>query len=89
MTISKIRKELKVDYWDVWNHVRSTQGTEWSSWQGAKRIITNRLNSLVTQKDPARREELKDQANECVNYLYKEAQRLGRKIESVRKTLGP
>ncbi len=35
-TIEKIRKELHVDYWEVWEYVRSAQGIEWSIWQGAK-----------------------------------------------------
>ncbi len=35
-TIEGIRKELRVDYWEVWEYVRNIQGTEWSSWRGAK-----------------------------------------------------
>ena len=86
-TIEKIRKELKVDYWEVWEHVRNVQGTEWSSWQGAKWIVTNRLNRLVKEEDQAERQKLKDQADECVNYLFSAAKSLSRKVERARKTL--
>ena len=88
MTIAKIHKELKADYWDVWNHVRSTQGTEWSSWHGAKWIFTNRLNRLVSEKDPAKRQDLKNEAAECANYFYYEMKRLRGRVDRARKALG-
>ena len=42
-TIAQIGKELDADYWQVWNHVRSWQGTKW--------VITNRLNRLIKEND--------------------------------------
>ena len=86
-TIEKIRKELQVDYWEVWEHVRNVQGTEWSSWQGAKWIVSNRLNRLVKERNQAERQKLRDQADECVNYLYDAAKSLSRKVDRARKTL--
>ena len=43
-TIAQIGKELKVDYWEVWNHAER-------SWQGTKWIITNRLKLLAKEND--------------------------------------
>ena len=78
-TIAQISKELGLDYWTVWDHARS--------WRGAKWMITNRLNRLVKEKDQAERQKLRDEANECVKYLYDAGQRLGRKVDQARKTL--
>ena len=86
-TIVSIHRELALDYWDVWDHVRNSQGTRFSSWHGAKWIITHRLNRLVNEKDQAKRQELSDQAAECVNYLYSEAKRLSKKIDNARRML--
>ena len=83
--VPKIAKEVGADYWDVWNHVRSAEGTEFVGWRGAKWMATNRLNKLVSEKDPEERKELKEQAAECVDYLYKHGQRLSREIERIRK----
>lgn len=88
MTIVQIHRELGLDYWDVWDHVRNSQGTDFSSWHGAKWIITHRLNRLVNEKDTSERQKLRDQADECVNYLYREAKRLSRKVDAARKALG-
>ena len=87
-TIVWIHKELGLDYWEVWDHVRNSQGTDFSSWHGAKWIITHRLNRLVNEKDQAERRMLRNQAAECVDYLYKEAKRLSRKVDLARKALG-
>ena len=86
-SISKIRRELQVDWYEVWDYVRSVEGTEWTTWRGAKWIVTNRLNRLVNQQDQAKRQELRDQANECVNYLFEAAKRLRGKVERARRTL--
>ena len=84
-SISKIAKEVGVDYSDVWGYVRNVQGTEFASWQGAKRIVNNRLKDLVDEEDPGQREHLTKDVIQCVNYLYKEARRLSRKIEGANK----
>ena len=86
-TIVTIHKELDLDYWEVWDYVRNSQGTKFSSWHGAKWIITHRLNRLVNEKDQAKRQQLRNQAAECVNYLYSEAKRLSRKNEAARRIL--
>ena len=78
-TIVQISKELKVDYWQVWNHVRSWQGTKW--------IITNRLNLLVKEKDQSNREQLVNEVAECISYLYDQGKQMGNKIDRARKLL--
>ena len=86
--VEEIRKELNVDYWDVWNHIRKSEGITGVGWRGAKWIITHRLKRLVKEKDPAKREKLSREASECASYLYDSAKALGNKIDSARKSLG-
>lgn len=86
-TIASIHKELGVDYWEVWQHVRDVEGTEWSGWNGAKWIITHRLNRLVKERDEAKRKQLRDEADECVKYLHNAAKRLSRKVDKIRREL--
>ena len=86
-SIADIHTDLGLDYWEVWNHIRTSGGTDFSSWRGAKWIVTHRLNLLVKEKDPSKRQELSDQAKECAKYIYEEGQRLSRKIHRARKEL--
>ena len=86
-SLTKIHRELGVDWYEVWEHVRNVEGTEWTTWHGAKWIVTNRLNKLVRERDPAKRQELRDEANKCVNYLHDAAKRLRTKVERARRTL--
>lgn len=79
-TIAQIGKELKVDYWEVWNYAER-------SWQGTKWIITNRLKFLAKEDDPDIRERLANEADECVDYLFDQGKRMGRQIDRARKTL--
>ena len=84
-TIADIHTALGVDYWEVWEHVTSVRAY---SWQGAKSIITRRLNSLVRANNSQRRRDLAKEAREYVDYLYYEGKRLGGALERVRKALG-
>ncbi len=79
-TIAQIGKELKVDYWEVWNHAER-------SWQGTKWIITNRLNLLAKENDSETRKRLAKEADECVDYLFDQGKRMGRQIDGARKAL--
>ena len=78
-TIAQISKELGVDYWLVWNHVRSWQGTKW--------VITNRLKQLAKEQDHADRERMVNEIAECVDYLYYQGKQLGSQVERARKVL--
>ena len=85
--IPTISKELGLDYWEVWQHVRDAEGTEWSGWNGAKWMVTNRLNRLVKEKDEAKRKQLRDEADDCVKYLHSAAKRLSQKVDRIRREL--
>ncbi len=74
-----------MDYWVVWQHVKQVGGV--AGWRAAKWIITNRLNRMARSNDPAKREQLRSEAAECVNYLYDSGRRLSRKIDRARNTL--
>ena len=87
-SIIKIHKDLGVDWYEVWSHIRKTEGNAWATWQGAKKIATIRMDRLVKEKDQAKREILRREAAECVDYLYKSGRALGRKIDRARKELG-
>lgn len=86
-TISRIHRELKVDWYEVWEHIRNVEGTEWTTWRGAKWIVTNRLNRLVKEQDQTKRQELRNEANECVNYLNEALRRMRSKVNRARRTL--
>ena len=86
-SIENIRKAVEADWFEVWQYVKEAQGTQWSTWQGAKSVITRRINKMVTTNDRETREELKKEVAECVNYLYYEGKRLRGKIERARKSL--
>ena len=49
--------------------------------------VTNRLNRMARSKDAAKREQLRVEAAECVDYLYDAGRRLSRKIDRARNTL--
>ncbi len=78
-TIAQISKELSLDYWLVWNHARSWQGTKW--------VITNRLKRLEKEQDQTTREQMVREVAECVDYFYYQGKRLGGQIERARKAL--
>ena len=85
--ITEIHKDLDVDYWDVWNHVKEAEGIAGVGWHGAKWIVTHRLNRLAKEKNPTKRQQLVNEAKECANYLYNSGRALSRKIDRVRKEL--
>ena len=86
-SIVKIHRELQVEWYEVWDHVRSVEGTEWTTWAGAKWIATHRLNRLVKERDEAKRQKLSSEAKEAVSYLHNAAKRLRNKVERARRTL--
>lgn len=79
-TIAQISKELDLDYWQVWQNVER-------SWQGTKWIVTNRLNLLVKENDPAIREQLVSEAKECIEYLYQRGRHMGKQMDRARNAL--
>jgi len=83
-TIAQIQRTLGVDYWDAWDHVRSVGAY---SWQGAKWISTRRLNTLVRERNPARRRALADEVYEMIEYMYYQGLRLGRTVDRVKRAI--
>ena len=83
-TIVQISAELDVDWSEVAGHIRSL---DVRSWQGAKQLITRRLNRLKTEPDEAAREQLAVEADKWIDYLYYEAKRLSRQIDQARRAM--
>ena len=75
-----ISKELGISYVEVWDLVPG-------SWRGSKTMITNRVNQLVKESDPAARERLVSEVKEQLDFLYESGRQLARKVASARKTL--
>ena len=83
-TIADIHTALGIDYWEVWEHVTSVRAY---SWQGAKSIVTRRLNSLGRAGDSKKRRALAKEAGEYVDYLYCEGKRLANTLKRVRRAV--
>ena len=84
--ISKIAVEdfPEYDYWDVYSEV---YGAGEQSAQGVKWMITNRLNQLVAA-DSRDRQDIINELNELVWYLYDNYRSNQRKLDSIRQVLG-
>ncbi len=83
-TIVRICKELDVDWSEVRGHLEAV-GIK--GFRGAKVVITNRLNALKTEADEKKRARLAAEADRWVDYLYYEASRLSRNVDSARNAL--
>ena len=83
-TIEQIRKELGLEWNEVSDYLNSIDAT---SWQGAKNIITYRLNDIRSENDQAAREKLVDEADKWVDYLYDNAKHMRDKVDLARKAL--
>ena len=79
-TYARISKELGLDWWTVRKHAKS-------GWLGTKVQITNRLNKLRDEKDPAKREKLVREVSERITYLYEGGKALGKTIDRIEKTI--
>ncbi|MFC1914776.1 hypothetical protein ACFLWK_00770 [Chloroflexota bacterium] len=84
--ISRIVEEdfPEYDYWDVYSEV---YGAGEQSAQGVKWMITNRLNQLVAA-DSRDRQDIINELNELVWYLYDNYRSNQRKLDSIRQVLG-
>ena len=79
-TIRQISEELGIDYSDAWGYVPG-------SWQGMKKMITNRINKLINEKDRSVREQLAFEVQEYVDSLYYSGKHLSRMVDRIRNTL--
>ena len=84
-TIADVSEEMGLSYQDVATFLDTKERT---SWQGAKMIITNCLNDLIEESDPAARKELADRADYWVEMIYYDAKRLGSIVDQTISHLG-
>lgn len=82
-TIEAIRKYLGLPDDGGWREVRKHV----DSWLGTKNQITNRLNALADEPDPAKRQALKDELQERINFIYYQAHDVADKIFLIREAL--
>lgn len=84
--ISKIVAEdfPQYDYWDVYSQI---YGSGEQSAQGVKWMITNRLNQLV-QANAQKRQDIIDELNDLILYLYNNYKSNQNKLDSIRQILG-
>lgn len=82
-TIESIRKHLGLSEDGGWQEVRRHV----DSWLGTKNQITNRLNALADEPDPDRRQELKRELQERINFIYYQAHDVADKIFRIREAL--
>ena len=81
-TISNIAREFPIyDYWEIYWKVND------HSFLGKKRTITNRINSLATERSLQVREELAAEAKELLNELYKRLKINSEKLMKIDRVL--
>ena len=83
-TIVQICRELDLEWRDVQKFLHSV---DLKSWNGAKKVITLRLNRLVNENDPSKREKLAEEADIWIDYLYENGKSLRDKVERARKAM--
>ena len=83
LTIEAIRKHLELPEDGGWLEVRKHV----DSWLGTKNQITNRLKALAEEPDATKRNELKGELEERINFIYYQAKDVADKIALIRKAL--
>ena len=83
-TIVQICNELDLEWRDVSKFLAAIDK---KSWNGAKKVITFRLNRLKTEQDDAERVKLAEEAAKWIDYLYEDGKRLGDQATQARKEL--
>lgn len=78
-TITSIANQLEISWSDASRHT--------PNWRGAKARITIRLNKLATERDPAKRKKLAEEADVYVDFLYDAAKHLRSQVNSARNAL--
>ena len=82
-TIEAIRKHLELPEDGGWQEVRKHV----DSWLGTKNQITHRLNALAEEPDADKRNELKCELEERINFIYYQAKDVADKIARIREAL--
>ena len=82
--ITRIAEILGVDYYEILDYLYSIGAY---SWRGAKGIVTRRLQSLVAESNQTRRQQLADEAQHMVGYLYDQGTSQAQTLDKVKKAL--
>ena len=82
-TIEAIRKHLELPEDGGWQEVRKHV----DSWLGTKNQITYRLNALAEEPDADKRNELKCELEERINFIYYQTKDVADKIARIREAL--
>ena len=82
-TIEAIRQHLGLPEYGGWREVRGHV----DGWLGTKVQITNRLNALAAESDATKRNELKAELEERINFIYYQAKDVADKIANIRQAL--
>lgn len=82
-TIEAIRKRLGLPDDGGWHEVRGHV----DSWLGTKLQITYRLTALADESDPVKRQELKGELQERIDFLYYQAHDVADKVYRIREAL--
>ena len=83
-TIVQICEELDLEWKDVQKYLHSVDKR---SWNGAKKVITHRLKSLVKENDASARKKLMEDADKWINYLFDDGKRLRDRVDRARNAL--
>ena len=83
-TIVQVCRTLDLEWQDVRKFLHSV---DMRSWTGAKKVITNRLNSLRSENEPAKRQILADDVAKWTNYLYEDGKQLASKVSKARRAI--
>ncbi len=84
--ISKISSEdfPEYEYWDIYTVVNDSGGI---SAQGARAIITNRLNQMISTRRKSEREEIIEEIDDLVWHLYEGLKASQKKLNAIRNVL--
>lgn len=81
-TIAQLsNKYPQYDYWEIYWEVKDL------SFLGKKRIITNRLKSIVKSKSRSERESLAEEAQELLNEMYERLKENSKKLIEIDRVL--
>ena len=83
-TIVQICEEMDLEWKEVAQFLYSVDKT---SWLGAKKVITNRLKSLIKENEESTRKDLAKEAAKWIDYLYYDGKRLSHQVEQARKAM--
>ena len=85
--VSKVSQERKLEYGELADRVRQSQGTEWTSWLGARLMATSRLDMIVAETESEERKRLAGQIHQIIDHFYYLGKEHGQRIINARDVL--